>query len=204
MTSCNSNDLGKIIFKLITLIENNSWNEVKKFWLVDVCRKNANRKIYCFGSVFEFFGKYLQDIQLYYENSCNSLDCGNGRFKEGRYIELYKCDNQFFIELCRRHFFCRKCAKFYKNESYFNNNPPFLIVDTNSTQQIFVQDVPKNINISGKQYKFLFCNYKSSNIHFKSIFYLNNSYFVIDDLNNREIKEEIPPKKIDTCFYYLE
>ena len=34
LTTCNSNDLDKIIYKLITLIENNSWNEVKKFWLV--------------------------------------------------------------------------------------------------------------------------------------------------------------------------
>ncbi len=201
----NSNDLGLKIEELINQIETKSWNEAKKFWLLDVCKMNPiTQNIDCFGSVHEYFGRHVEELQLIYENKCTSFDCGNGRFIEGRYIELYKSEDIFFIDLCEDSFFCPKCGQFYRNESYFKSTPAFLIISTKATQNIFVQNVPKNIRINGESYRFLFCNYKSSSIHFKSVFFFNNNYYVVDDMKNKELKQEMPKKKIDTCFYYLE
>ncbi|CAF0729784.1 unnamed protein product [Brachionus calyciflorus] len=130
---------------MIRLIESKSWNEAKKFWLVDVCKFLQKGNTFdCFGSVYEYFGKHIQELQLFYENSCNSQACGSGRLKEGFYIEFKKIENIISLDLCENYVFCTKCGKFYKNESSFKNVPPFLIIDTRAGQEIFVQDARIN------------------------------------------------------------
>jgi hypothetical protein len=40
------------------------------------------------------------------------------------------------------------------------------------------------------------------NSHFRAVFYLNNEFFLIDDLNPTKITKKLPKLKVGTCFFY--
>ncbi len=86
-----------------------------------------------------------------------------------------------------------------KYEITFLRTPSFLFIQTNE-YDIFKEDVPKQLEVNSFNYKFL-CATINKNGHFRAIFYLNNSFHLIDYLKNWT---RIPRLKLSTCVYYLE
>ena len=86
--------------------------------------------------------------------------------------------------------------------SAFKNNPPWLFIQTYQST-IYVQEISKEVKLGDKNYQFL-CSIILLSNHFRGIFYLNNEYFLIDDLINSKCKmlKKIPKLKIVTSFYY--
>ena len=96
---------------------------------------------------------------------------------------------------------CRNCrsnvnAQFFQ----FKNNPPWVFVQTNDSE-IYVQEVPKILTIGLKNYKLLTATIHLNN-HFRAVFYLNNEFFLIDDLNPTKITKKLPKLKEGSCFFY--
>ena len=67
---------------------------------------------------------------------------------------------------------------------------------------IKVEDLPHVLLISNRKYQLLCVSIYRTN-HFRSIYLLNNSYFLVDDLKPTSFNEKIPKIKIVTWFYYL-
>ncbi len=64
-----------------------------------------------------------------------------------------------------------------------------------------MHELPKQLVIGFKKYVLLSSTIHLDN-HFRSIFYINKEYFLLDDLNPAKMIKKIPKIKINTCFYY--
>jgi hypothetical protein len=98
---------------------------------------------------------------------------------------------------------CLRCSNVRKNEPTFLKTPSFLFIQTKLEYDIFKEDVPKQLEVNLLNYKFL-CATINKDGHFRAIFYLNNSFHLIDDIKNEKILTRIPRLKLISCFYYLE
>ena len=67
---------------------------------------------------------------------------------------------------------------------------------------ININDLAKILFISNHKYQLL-CATILRNNHFRSIFHLNNSFILEDDLQPRQISTVVPQIKIVTSFYDL-
>ena len=95
---------------------------------------------------------------------------------------------------------CRNCDFFLNFQ--FNNfihNPPWIFIQTNEGE-IFGHDLPKQLVIGFKNYLLLSATIHLEN-HFRSIFYINKEFSLIDDLSPTKRIKKIPKIKIVTCFY---
>ena len=64
-----------------------------------------------------------------------------------------------------------------------------------------MHELPKQLVIGFKKYVLLSSTIHLDN-HFRSIFYINKEFSLIDDLNPTKIIKKIPKIKIVACFYY--
>ena len=88
-------------------------------------------------------------------------------------------------------------------ECIFENPPPWLFIQTYKTKAIYVNELPKLLTINDLNYQILCVTiHTKTPEHFRSIFYLNSRFYLIDDLKHT-IETKIPVKQIVTCFYYL-
>jgi hypothetical protein len=98
---------------------------------------------------------------------------------------------------------CSVCLKKVVFECYFENHPPWLFIQTYKTKAIYVNELPKLLTFKDKTYQILCATvHTKTPQHFRSIFYLNSRFYLIDDLKQK-IETKIPVKKVVTCFYYL-
>ncbi len=82
----------------------------------------------------------------------------------------------------------------------FIHNPPWIFIQTNESE-IFGRELLKQLVIGFKYYLLLSATFHVEN-HFRSIFYINKEFSLIDDLNPTKIIKKIPKIKLVTCFYY--
>jgi hypothetical protein len=83
-------------------------------------------------------------------------------------------------------------------------NPGFIFIETKLGHDLYNEDIPLCLKINHLKYNLL-CNTIHEKGHFRAIFYLNNTFHLIDDLKKRHRKStKIPNLKIITSFYYLE
>jgi len=119
------------------------------------------------------------------------------------YLSFTKEDNSIIFNLNQLTWSVCK-EKFYVSNQFLNT-PPFLLihVDAKTKVNVNVKELPNQIEINSFTYKFLFCNFKPSPQQFKAIFMINNKFFLVDDLKNKELIDQIPDYLVDLCFYYL-
>ena len=96
---------------------------------------------------------------------------------------------------------CVKCKLVKTIDFEFLSNPPWLFIQAKKQDVIYANQLPKLLTIKNKSYRLLCATIFSKN-HFRSIFYLNSTFLLFDDLKN-EIINQMPKIKIVTCFYYL-
>jgi hypothetical protein len=99
---------------------------------------------------------------------------------------------------------CSKCKETYIEHKHFLDCPPFLVIHVDAKNYFRVNEIPLSLSLNNRDYKFLCCNFKSSTVHFKAIFYINDEFVLVDDLNHTLINTNLPSHTVDVCFYYLE
>jgi hypothetical protein len=192
--------------QIIICVDANDWNKAKSIWIIDVLNLIPQRKIFStFGQEFDFFIKHLRNLQtLYY--SCSKHESEHVfqpinefyyKFDENKNLKLNIFDNEI----------CHLCKEKSQIKMSFKDSPcPWLIIDTlyrNGDSKIYMTDISKLIQINELEFKLLCCSINFKNVHFKSVFNLEEMFIVVDDLNPKSIEMDLPNNKISVCFYYL-
>ncbi len=193
------------ILNIIQNIESNNWNMAKSIWIQKIIKKSIEtNSISLFGSEYEFFITHIKEFQNYELTfECSSICQNNQRSRWHSDLFFEKINKDVCLSINKTEA-CIKCFNVIRLRfKFLNINPGFIIVQTKiGADQLYKADIPLNLTINNINYKLL-CGTMFEKAHFKAFFYLNNSYYIIDDLNIRKSKR-IPKIKIITCFYYLE
>ncbi len=211
----------KEIIRHIDLFE---WNLAREIWILDVMRYNLSnrrthqdREINLLNSERENFLEPIRDFQLYdTEQNCTpGCPLNKMLISNNSYVMLlsWKRERQkrtgkkINVEIRNLHEgICDGCNAPIEAIKKFHNNPNFIYFD--SVDEIFVEDIPLNINIDGKSYNHL-CSTVYKNRHFKGIFRLENNFFVVDDIGRsvRHLQDELELKtkrwRKTISLYYL-
>ena len=106
---------------------------------------------------------------------------------------LKDSSDRFFIHQDPKEF-CAQCNQPVNGK--FRLDPFYIIISANDDFYInsnSLQDIPLTINIIDKTFNLLFFTFggNSNGIeHFRSIFYINRSFYVVDDLN-KDLKRKL-------------
>ena len=208
---------GHFLNEIITCIENKEWNKAKSIWLLDVlsldyeleCNcdhcKNCltNGAISTFGSEYEFFLQPIVEIQKYEVIMSCSITCKNNNIKkESVSLNFQKINDEVSLIFTNQKECCY-CLNKIKSECSFFYNPPWIFIQTSNSKAIYANELPKFLILMKKRYELLCATiHTKSPGHFRSIFYLNSIFFLIDDLNPK-METKQPKQKIVTCFYFV-
>ena len=195
-----------IIIIIIIKIDSNDWDSAKSIWVNYILRYKSylliENEISLFGNEYEFFIQYVVDLQEYQLKTECSANCSENNIVR-KQKELYFNKYQKQAILSFKNEKCLRCSNLRNNEITFIKTPSFLFIQTKLEYEIFKEDVPKQLEVNSLYYKFLCATINKDN-HFRAIFYLNNSFHLIDDLKNDKILTRIPRLNIISCVYYLE
>ncbi len=197
------------LITITRLVDKLSWNEAKKLWLLNVCKfqftvnRNKKKTISTFGTEYEFFISYLQEFQRYELNeSCQNKKCRKSSTFLPTSLYFEKDEKNNTILNVHLNKICNKCEGNVDNKSNLLHNPGWLLVESGHKQHLKVCELPRSLSFNNQIYNLLCATFCNSS-HFRAVFYLNNIYFLVDDLKHTEITDQIPNHKIVTSFYYL-
>ena len=210
------------IIQIIECIETNNWNRAKSIWLSKIlyseydltCKCDecieltenkiiSNNSISTFGSEYEFFLNPIIQIQKYnLILSCSSICPLNNVSKNSVSFNFEKINDTVSLILMDKKK-CNQCRSNINTECVFVKKPPWIFIQIIDKVPIYTDELPKLLIINEVSYQFLCATiHTNSPNHFRSVFYLNNNFFLIDDLKSGKIETKIPRIKVVTCFYY--
>jgi hypothetical protein len=203
-----SNRLPFTITRIINKIDLLKWNEARFIWIHEVLKlpitinKQGKPWLNTWGNTYDMFYNKIRVFQEFsYTISCSDGCINNNNTRN--------CQDLFFdkeneLVSLSRNYVCRICKKPITQSVYtFKHDPVWLFIQAiQSTRKlIYFKDLPINLSINNTSFKLL-CATIYSMKHFKSIFYIDNTAYLVDDLKPNERSKEIPKIKIDICFYY--
>jgi hypothetical protein len=97
---------------------------------------------------------------------------------------------------------CAVCQYEKKESVKFLHNPPLIFIQTKVEDNICKSQLPLELELNSQKYELLCATTHTTN-HFRAIFYLFDSFYLIDDLNPSQNIQKIPRSKIISCVYYL-
>ena len=97
---------------------------------------------------------------------------------------------------------CKNCGNEIRLDCKFLKLPPWIFVQTSGKTFIYVNELPIIMTISNKKYQLLCASIHIKN-HFRSVYLLNNTFVLVDDLKPAQTNTVIPKIKVVTAFYYL-
>ena len=115
-------------------------------------------------------------------------------------LVFQKKSNVISLEFTR-HENCQTCKKKIVLDVEFIFNPPWIYVQTNLKNPIFVTELTKTLKFGNKIFQFLRAIIYAKN-HFRSIFCLNSKIYLVDDLS-KNIVTKISKLKVVSSFYFL-
>ena len=199
--------------KMFSYIEKGNWNHVKSIWILEFLKLIPSEDhvfINTYLDSFQTFGKIIEKQQI-----CNlSLTCdfcSRKIYKHTSSNFYYDINGQYSLgkHYCSK---CRKIMSVIKGSENFLTKPAWLYFDINylqKNQKLSCFRIPKRIEINELNFKLIIAqilvNENKEDAHFKGVFLINDSYFLLNDLDqgNRELK--VPKKnKVTACLYYLE
>ncbi len=159
------------------------------------------------------YSNFLRHLNIYQKHKiqqqCSESCSENNRILLIDFTELYFQKNQNNQLAILKSFsnVCYTCESLRSLNLKFDYNPNFIFFQING--RAFLTDVPKNINIDNTEFKLL-CVTVHQNNHFFGIYYLNNNFYAVDDLdqsmtqlpNPYSCRNEFYSKKATTCMYY--
>ena len=191
----------KIIQTIIDLIEMNEWDRAKTLWVLIILKLTPdNWEISTFGTQYNMFVQPIKDLQVLYF-TCNQ--CQVEVIRPRNDFQLSKIGNECQLNSSVVED-CQNCKTMVNGR--FKNDCFVLLVEVLSDldeNKIQVNEIPERLHIDGHNFNFLCCSIEVIN-HFQSIFSLNGSFYLIDDLKGKKMNNRIPADhKISFCFYYL-
>jgi hypothetical protein len=189
--------------KMILLIEVVEWDRARTLWILNILKRTPDEKlqISCFGNQSEFLIAMFMIFQqvLFKCETCT----------EEKTTQLL-FDSPAEEMFCKLFVRCSKCLimrSIDETATKFKEQPfcLFLPVQHNQQEQestINVSQLPLVVNIDNLKFNFLCCTFTTSPNHFQSIFYLNQSFYVVDDLK-KSLSNRVPdPHCITWAYYY--
>jgi hypothetical protein len=203
--------------KIISLIERLNWKEARKIWIFEVLNiedritSNKNiRTLSLFGTesnmVINPFYVY-QSYNLYQICSGNCENNGSLISNDSSVIFFKKINDIIEMYYTYRDK-CNKCRIRVSHSILFHNYPQFLFIES-IYNNIFFDEIPKQINIENSVFKLL-CVTTHKMDHFKAIFNLFNREYLIDDLGPliseltiQRQRNDVRNSPVTVSFYYL-
>ena len=199
---------------VIDSIEQNKWNEAKTVWILKFLKMTPNKEgqFSTYSDTFRVFGRILSSQQLFFADSKCSC-CDFSQFKEStEFYFNHDANNNLIYELSFGDI-CPLCnQKMDGNKGRFSSNPAWLFFDVNynhkSFEKVNCSELPKVIQINELSFKLLCCQIivneqSKAGAHFKGIFLIDDSFYLIDDLK-KDVKLNVPTShKVTNCLYYL-
>lgn len=198
---------GSVLLEIISNIESNNWNSAKSLWLLKIANSldidfNSNKSISTFGSEYEHFVKYIVPFQKFEMHIECSIGCINHN-KTRLMTDLFfiKDNKKAHLSILRKSA-CAVCQYEKKESVKFLHNPPLIFIQTKVEDNICKSQLPLELELNSQKYELLCATTHTTN-HFRAIFYLFDSFYLIDDLNPSQNIQKIPRSKIISCVYYL-
>ena len=103
--------------------------------------------------------------------------------REQNYLFFTKPDETVILNVQEKAF-CKSCRREIHRELNFSSGKPvWLICETDLQFDLVIDSLPKLLQLNEANYKLLCATYNNGMSHFLSIFFLNNSYYMVDDQN---------------------
>jgi hypothetical protein len=178
------------INKIVNYIEENNWDKVREVWIVDVMnlQENPSRKtISLFGTEYERFLQFIISFQAHsILQKCDSKCSSWKKIISSQRTQIFyeKIESRIRI----RNFVennCKSCGNVIDIEYVFHQHPFGLYIES-MTDNIFFNELPKQIELNGKSFELLFTTLHMPG-HFIAILFINNEEYVINDLRKKAI-----------------
>jgi hypothetical protein len=158
--------------KIINKIESNEWDSARLIWYTEVMkRKITNKEISFFGTVQDFFIKYLYQFQQYDLIQKCKVDCLKDKsvLESGSHIIILAKVKNTGIQIENGHKDkCEICKQIITHEIKFYKIPSILIKETESRLKLI--DLADEMTISSLNFKLLCGILHVNSNHFVSIF----------------------------------
>ena len=186
--------------KILDLIDIQEWDRARTLWILTILElKPENWTFSLYGFQDEFFINYFLCFQ---ELTFDCSICDTHETTKDFFFKKNNREEVFVYTKLEK--LCKNCKQIIKGT--FKNNPFcifFVILD-----QIHFTSLPSSIHIDNKKFNLLCFTFESlhNNIkHFKSIFFLQNTFYLVDDLFPSRLTTKLPKSiNISYCLYYLE
>lgn len=185
------------LIKIISLIDNFEWDRARTIWALHVnkivideyCRFNA------FGTEFEYFVKHMREFQKY-KIVC---ECGKELYNLGD-LQFKKIEEKC-IGNWEEERFCNVCQTSNAKLSFENQPFGLFIEPLHSRRSVFqLDDYPKILKVFDCSFKLLCCTFLASSDHFKALFWINDCFYLVDDLDRNK---KLDPKNTEFIIIFL-
>ena len=195
------NKIARYFQKIIDLIDIFEWDRARSLWIlaVPVELKPVNWKFSLFGLQTSFFvDKYLSFQELIF--TC--VDCPFFSNTVNEYYFKQNINGDLILN-CSFEQACKGCKKMVLARFKFKPFGVFISI----FDKISFTDLPPTVKILDKTFCLLcisFATTSNSVQHFKSLYYVQKSFYEVDDLYPNQLFKNLPQKpSISYCFYYL-
>ena len=202
------NTILKKIDLIVSLIDLDKWNEAKTVWILEFVKiKPSNGAFSVWGCEHDNFINLIKCLQTR-NYVCKNYSCKDaGSFKQLTDFYFYKKENTITCSLVDKHP-CMICCSKENTDSQFMVKPCWIFFQCNydifgTDDGISINELPTFLTVDNLQYNLLMTTISTPN-HFKSIFFLNKNFYLIDDLNIKTASNKIPIHKVRTCVYFIE
>jgi hypothetical protein len=208
----------QIWLQIINEIDKNNWNRAKTIFLFEICKREKNgscsnhgyqhfNTICTFGTEYFHFYRYISYLQsVYVEEKCSICNIDYSSHRSYEYLYLKRYEEKIILNI-QVPVFCDQCVQLVdKKFNFVEGQPCWLICEIDTNLDLTYDILPNTVHLNNKIYRLLCCTFNVSENYFRGIFYLNKNYYLVDDLNVRNlfIISEPIKEKIVTCFFYLE
>ena len=198
-----------VLNKIVELIEENHWNRAKTLWIISNSIKPVNDFTYSlFGSQVDYFVKHMMKHQKH-KLICVNENClkFNSSTELSTLLLKKKHNKKFMLEracsscglLCNIKFLKKTFGVFMDiaNEDIDSDNNMSYNNDVN------ILDIPSSLEIDDQLFRLLCLTFFEIN-HFRSLFFLNKIFYVVDDLDCSKVGRKLPGTiSTSFCFFYL-
>ena len=175
------------LIKIIENIDILNWDYARQLWFTEIMKmdfRNKNTVIDFFGSIENYFLKYVYDYQMHNIIQKCSDECNkNGTIfhAKSEILNLGKTKDDFTL-LTDIYNTCPKCKKHVTCNFEFLYDPIYVFIEM--SDNLTIKNIPKLLNMNNKMFRLLCAIIHRSEIkHFVSVFEIENQLYLIDDLS---------------------
>ena len=177
------------LIEIIKNIDNYNWNKAKELWIVRAMnfkQKPIKKNISLYGTEYSRFISYLSNYQLHQLFQLCSLSCSRNNLlisstKDHIYLKKTNESVDLYSAIDGN---CKECKSEIRCDIRFINNPNFLFIESENNN-IFVNDIPKEIFIQNTIFQFLCVTVISKKKDYFCIFEITKNLYVVDNLNKK-------------------